>query len=321
APSVNFRAIIEMIQMAQCPVVLHNGAYDLCHTVDQFWRYLPNEVIEFKKLINGMWGQILDTKYLAEYHPKLKGQFKSSALGTLYEQLKKAEVKMEFAEGFDRYKDDDKAHEAAYDAYMTGVIYVALIVKIKKNEDGKGDRSVLIERTNSEPVASDSSAATRIGQKRKKDAEEEDEEEKEKKKKTKVEESTKNESSSSDEVKITNISNTAFMSGSITLHYGNIYLMRCAALYLNVKEKEAIETKPISHSSQAKQPIHSLPKIRPIHYPPSARPIHYPPSARPIHYPPTTRPIPPSPHKSYVRNAPPPNAWGGYRANMYYGWQ
>jgi hypothetical protein len=76
-----------MIKIAKCPVVLHNAAYDVFHTVDQFWRYLPNEIYEFKKLVNSMWDQIVDTKYLAEYHPKLQGCFSSSALGPLYNQV------------------------------------------------------------------------------------------------------------------------------------------------------------------------------------------------------------------------------------------
>jgi hypothetical protein len=77
-----------MIKSARCPVILHNGAYDLCHTVDQFWRYLPDNVNEFKTLVNSMWEQIVDTKYLAESHPKLQGRYSSSALGPLYNQAK-----------------------------------------------------------------------------------------------------------------------------------------------------------------------------------------------------------------------------------------
>jgi hypothetical protein len=77
-----------MIKTAGCPVILHNGAYDLCHTVDQFWRYLPDNVNEFKTSVNSMWEQIVDTKYIAECHPELKGCFASSALGPLYNQAK-----------------------------------------------------------------------------------------------------------------------------------------------------------------------------------------------------------------------------------------
>jgi hypothetical protein len=42
---------------------------------------------------------------------------------------------VDFGEGFDRYVgNDDKAHEAAYDAYMTGVVYLAFIMYIQENE-------------------------------------------------------------------------------------------------------------------------------------------------------------------------------------------
>jgi hypothetical protein len=43
----------------------------------------------------------------------------------------------DFGEGFDRYVDNgDKAHEAAYDAYMTGVVYLALLMRM---QDSKGE--------------------------------------------------------------------------------------------------------------------------------------------------------------------------------------
>lgn len=64
--------MIDIIKEANCPVVAHNAAYDIFHTVDQFWQYLPNDVEEFKKVANSMWPHIVDTKYLAEYHPALK---------------------------------------------------------------------------------------------------------------------------------------------------------------------------------------------------------------------------------------------------------
>lgn len=39
------------------------------------------------------------------------------------------------AEGFDRYKEGgEAAHEAGYDAYMTGVIYLAFVAFIREKE-------------------------------------------------------------------------------------------------------------------------------------------------------------------------------------------
>lgn len=72
SPKLNFRTIIEYIKKAKCPVVAHNAAFDIFHTVDQFWQYLPQEVNDFKKVAKNMWSNIVDTKYLAEYHPILK---------------------------------------------------------------------------------------------------------------------------------------------------------------------------------------------------------------------------------------------------------
>lgn len=53
--SQNFRTIIEYISDSKKPVVVHNGIFDICHTFDQFWDYLPNDVLEFKKRVTEMW--------------------------------------------------------------------------------------------------------------------------------------------------------------------------------------------------------------------------------------------------------------------------
>ncbi|KAI8330136.1 ribonuclease H-like domain-containing protein [Blakeslea trispora] len=139
APKLNFRAVIELIQKAKCPVVAHNAVYDILHTVDQFWQYLPDTVEEFKEVTNSMWPHIVDTKYLAEYHPRLKSCFNTSVLGslynTVYEELQEAGQHVVMGEGFDRYEgaENETAHEAGYDAYMTGVIYLAFMAYIREN--------------------------------------------------------------------------------------------------------------------------------------------------------------------------------------------
>ncbi|CEG77714.1 hypothetical protein RMATCC62417_12417 [Rhizopus microsporus] len=55
ASALNFRTIIETIGDAKCPVVAHNALFDILHTTDQFWQYLPDNLTKCKEVVNSMW--------------------------------------------------------------------------------------------------------------------------------------------------------------------------------------------------------------------------------------------------------------------------
>ncbi|KAI8075056.1 CAF1 family ribonuclease-domain-containing protein [Gongronella butleri] len=140
SPVLNFRHIIDAIKDADCPVIVHNGMYDLCHTVDQFWHNLPQDLNEFKSIASGMWNTIIDTKYLAELHPKISACFNTSVLGTLYvtveDELRREGHNISMADGFDRYNNNTLSqHEAGYDAYMTGVIFLGFVHYVLEVEE------------------------------------------------------------------------------------------------------------------------------------------------------------------------------------------
>ncbi|KAI9260569.1 CAF1 family ribonuclease-domain-containing protein [Phascolomyces articulosus] len=143
---LNFRRVIELINQADCPVVVHNGYLDVLHIIDQFWQYLPSKVGEFKSLATEMWSRIVDTKYLAEFHPHLKGCFNTTVLGSLYNtvstELSEAELSINIADEYDRYtKDDDAQHEAGYDAFMTGSVFIGFARFIFERDETKDSNS------------------------------------------------------------------------------------------------------------------------------------------------------------------------------------
>ncbi|KAI8338954.1 CAF1 family ribonuclease-domain-containing protein [Chlamydoabsidia padenii] len=204
SPLLNFRQIIEIIKEAHCPVVIHNGMYDICHTVDQFWHHLPEKVQDFKDLTHDMWQNIVDTKYMAEFHPLLRNCFNSSVLGTLFQtmedELKKCGQNVCMADGFDRYtdnKDLDSSHEAGYDAYMTGIIYLGFTHFIKEKEKQEEHAT----------KTTDNSTADEI---------------------TMV---------SEEEGSIATTEST-FMDSSMTPFYNKIFLMRCDVPYIDIQGLE-----------------------------------------------------------------------------------
>ncbi|KAI8368604.1 ribonuclease H-like domain-containing protein [Choanephora cucurbitarum] len=224
APKLNFRAVIELIQKAQCPVVAHNAAFDILHTVDQFWHYLPEEVGDFKEM------SCFNTSVLG------------SLYNTVYEELQEAGQHVVMGEGFDRYEgvENETAHEAGYDAYMTGVIYLAFMAFIRENEQKA--------QSNSEEDAEEvESKDEKVEEDKEDDNEEEDsEEESDEEDDASMEEGEVDPSDSdSDESEIVLIrkkkENSFFLNESVKPYYGRIFLMRSDIPYINLKGDETIE--------------------------------------------------------------------------------
>ncbi|KAI8997873.1 ribonuclease H-like domain-containing protein [Pilobolus umbonatus] len=275
SPKLNFRIIIEYIREANCPVVAHNAAFDIFHTVDQFWHYLPNDLRAFKKTAKDMWPYIVDTKYLAEYHPMLKNCFDSSVLGSLYNtveaELKDAGQNIVMAKGFERYTGsaNEVAHEAGYDAYMTGVIYIALITYIKEKTEERNGKKTQGKRTRDEIEKED------MGEEENKKEEENDEEEMktasegnedsddsddsedgEDMEDGEIEEGECDKSDADigldnvedkDTVPLRDTKDNIFLEESLLPYYGRIYLMRSDIPFLNLygnEEEEYIPSQP-----------------------------------------------------------------------------
>lgn len=107
----------------------------MMYFMSQFVLDLPSS---FETLVK-QWKQfkipLYDTKLIAQYNK----DFEKTALDAVLEVIKKHTkynelLKCTFDVGFDRYRQVGKEHEAAYDAYMTGLIF-ATLVKAKEIED------------------------------------------------------------------------------------------------------------------------------------------------------------------------------------------
>lgn len=131
---VGFTNVLKMIQKAGKLVIGHNMMLDVLLTMSQFFASrLPEDVNEFKALVQSVFSKTLDTKLMAESGP-FKDKIGSTGLGTLVGLVKegileKAEV--EAAEGFTI--DDDAYHDAGFDAYCTGYVFVSLARTLMPN--------------------------------------------------------------------------------------------------------------------------------------------------------------------------------------------
>ncbi|KAG0163432.1 hypothetical protein DFQ28_011700 [Apophysomyces sp. BC1034] len=234
SPLLNFRRVIELIQDAGCPVVAHNGIFDLCHTIEQFWTYLPEEINELKTVARKMWPNFVDTKYLAEFHPQLSGCFNTSVLGSLYntveEELRNGGPKVVMADGYNRYSKengmDNALHEAGYDAFMTGVVYLGFVHYIKeKEEEGVSEGKEKTDTTESSTkITKGNTSIQQTNSKRGKTN-----------KKAKSKSTTQTDDSPSAKE-----NSSYFFSPSLAEHYNRIYSMRTTFPYIDLTGEETV---------------------------------------------------------------------------------
>lgn len=123
-----FGAILDAMQASGKPVAGHNLLTDLAYTHQHFWAPLPATVEEFATSIHTLFPVLFDTKHVAATLPAVKALSADTVLGKLHKRLAPVGLEVAHAPGFDRYLQDasdaDKespfAHEAGYDAFMTG---------------------------------------------------------------------------------------------------------------------------------------------------------------------------------------------------------
>ncbi|KAL4441566.1 hypothetical protein ABPG74_021498 [Tetrahymena malaccensis] len=146
----NFRSIIDEIINLKIPIIVHNGFIDILHLYDKFLYNLPEGSLEFKKEINKHFPIIFDSKLIINSSQKLSSEVNfQSDLRNCYEKMLKYKdidsqifISSDVNEPqekeeidnikqntlFSNYqinglKENNKMHEAGYDALMTGYIF------------------------------------------------------------------------------------------------------------------------------------------------------------------------------------------------------
>lgn len=130
--NVGFSKVIKLIIESGKLFIGHNCFLDLLFTVKQFVRSLPDTYEEFKDLAHFLFPKLLDTKYFA-CNPEFK--IKDSTLYNLLNHFQKSSdiPKVNVAENGCGYTlNEERLHEAAYDAYVTGLCFLGMSNQIGK---------------------------------------------------------------------------------------------------------------------------------------------------------------------------------------------
>nr|XP_039248663.1 poly(A)-specific ribonuclease PARN-like [Styela clava] len=131
--SIGFSRIIQLLTRSQKLLIGHNMLLDLMFTTQQFVRPLPQTLEEFKSLLSCTFPKIVDTKLMGSMLPFRELIF-STALGEMHNRLASHPFCIPDIIPPDKYDPsksdhnmDINLHEAAYDAYITGVSFLSML--------------------------------------------------------------------------------------------------------------------------------------------------------------------------------------------------
>ncbi|XP_058464193.1 poly(A)-specific ribonuclease PARN-like isoform X2 [Malaya genurostris] len=131
---VGLSLVLQELSKTKKLIIGHNMLLDLLFVIRQFFRPLPHNYLEFKKIVRELFPILLDTKYLCT-NAELKVHVNSSVLGHVFESVQKEPFQMpQVTSGFEEHKyatDDQRQHEAGYDAYLTGLCFLGLVSYFK----------------------------------------------------------------------------------------------------------------------------------------------------------------------------------------------
>jgi len=134
--AVGMTKVFQMMSHSKKPIIGHNMMLDVAHTLAKFSNWLPATSAEFKAQVMKAFPTTFDTKHIASHMPEaVKSKLLSTALGDLFEFFNKDELfkspTIVLSESSKRYENAACAHEAGYDAYMTGSVFLKLVHQLE----------------------------------------------------------------------------------------------------------------------------------------------------------------------------------------------
>ncbi|KAG9294617.1 hypothetical protein G9A89_008096 [Geosiphon pyriformis] len=143
---INFRVVIELMVAAKKPVVGHNCFLDFCQFINQFWEEIPERIRDWKQMVHEMFEIVIDTKHIASSHRKLQKILPKTGVQDILQAVEKSPFtehtpKIVLDPAFNRYTFNDETylHEAGYDAYITGHIFISLTAFMLHQSEEKID--------------------------------------------------------------------------------------------------------------------------------------------------------------------------------------
>lgn len=139
--SIGFRRVFQALAKTRKPCVGHNSFADILFLLAALDEPLSDDLTQFKARLHTVLPVLFDTKFIATDHRYFASKrFESTHLGGLYETyVNKPLVEIRLPLGFQGYHEKTLvklgsrgvAHEAGYDALMTGTVLLNLLEEAK----------------------------------------------------------------------------------------------------------------------------------------------------------------------------------------------
>ncbi|XP_071534813.1 poly(A)-specific ribonuclease PARN-like [Panulirus ornatus] len=130
---IGFTHVIRKILESNKPIVGHNCVLDLLHVIDKMVQPLPEQWEELKTVVKSNIPTVYDTKLIAK-DPPFCVDIPNTSLGALHSVLcgKYCPPIFIVEDGCESYsiRESSKAHDAGYDAFMTGVCFVTMVKRL-----------------------------------------------------------------------------------------------------------------------------------------------------------------------------------------------
>eukprot|EP00794_Sanderia_malayensis_P013964 gene13964-15421_t len=134
---VGFSRVIQIISKAQKPIVGHNCLTDLLFICEKFHKPLPDLYTDFKSQLQDLFKEIYDTKHISMSLRRTEREaalFNETCLEDLHAMLSSKQgifyslgsPHIQHAPGYDIYESSNHLHEAGYDAYLTGYVFLRM---------------------------------------------------------------------------------------------------------------------------------------------------------------------------------------------------
>ena len=124
-----FTKVMTLLSEAKKPLIGHNMLLDLFLTVFNFYDNTIESFKDFKLFLNSLFPLIFDTKFMAS-NQAIAGEVQGTSLQKLYEHVTDGDLPNPEVVISEKFKEVEKAenqfHQAGYDAYCTGFVFISL---------------------------------------------------------------------------------------------------------------------------------------------------------------------------------------------------
>ena len=126
---IGFTQVIQAMIDAKKPIIAHNPQMDILFVYEQFIGPLPDSFLEFCLEWRKLFPRIYDTRIIGK--ATLEQCFKKMSTDKKYQGILGFQYDSNVDSQFANYESHAQAHDAGYDAYMTGLVFATFTKKIQ----------------------------------------------------------------------------------------------------------------------------------------------------------------------------------------------